>query len=465
MNLETNDTEYKRELTDGLEREVVAFMNARNGGVIYIGVADDGTPIGVKDADRMQLEIKDRIKHNIAPSMMGLFDVSAEEQGGVTIIKLLLAGGAERPYYLRKYGMSERGCFIRIGSSCEPMPVRMIEDLFARRVRNSLSCIRSPRQDLNFEQLRIYYQEAGLSLPEKFAQSLELLTEDGLYNYDAYLLADENANAFMFAKYDGLDRIKLIESKDFGRCCLVKTCKQMLDRLEGVENHIINKLTPTIRKDYAYWNRSALREAVINAVIHNDYASSLVPKCEIFDNRLEITSAGSFADASAQEEFFAGYSVPRNKTIMRVFRDLGMVEQLGSGMPRILSAYGRTAFEFGLHHARIVMPISLEALQMERALSSLSMSKDGKSGAENLAPNLHQTCTKPALKNLSNIGCKRTAEILGLIKSDREITIDEISKKTGMAIRTVKHWISVLQKSGNLMHIGPSRSGHWEVVE
>ncbi len=55
MDIETNDTEYKRELTDGMEREVVAFMNARNGGVIYFGVADDGTSVGVKDADRVQL--------------------------------------------------------------------------------------------------------------------------------------------------------------------------------------------------------------------------------------------------------------------------------------------------------------------------------------------------------------------------------------------------------------------------
>ncbi len=456
MNLETNDTEYKRELTDGMEREVVAFMNARNGGVIYFGVADDGTPVGVKDADRVQLEIKDRIKHNIAPSMMGLFDVSAEERDGVTIVKLLLAGGVEKPYYLRKYGMSERGCFIRVGSACEPMPVRMIEDLFARRVRNSLSCIRSPRQDLNFEQLRIYYQEAGLMLPEKFAQSLELLTEDGLYNYDAYLLADENANALMFAKYDGLDRIKLVESKDFGRCCLVKTCKQILDRLEGVENHIINQLTPTVRKDYAYWNRTALREAVINAVIHNDYASPLVPKCEIFADRLEITSAGSFADASAQEEFFVGYSVPRNKTIMRVFRDLGMVEQLGSGMPRILSAYGRAAFEFGSRHVRIKMPISLEAQQVEREL-------EAERASLGIAQKLPKGCPKDAQripKGFSDVEMR----VYEFVVNNPSATIARIAQELGVAERTVKNYLAKLKKYGKISRVGGKTHGHWEAM-
>ena len=127
------------------------------------------------------------------------------------------------------------------------MPQRMIEELFARRTRNSISRIRSPRQDLSFEQLRIYYQEAGFALNDKFAANLELLVDDGAYNYAAYLLADQNGNSVQVAKYAGTDRIDLLDSKDYGFCCLVKTCKQVLDRLEGVENRVVNKITPRER--------------------------------------------------------------------------------------------------------------------------------------------------------------------------------------------------------------------------
>lgn len=64
---------------------------------------------------------------------------------------------------------------MRLGSASEPMPPAMIEELFARRTRNSLTRIRSPRQDLSFAQLRIYYEEVGLALNDKFAANLELL--------------------------------------------------------------------------------------------------------------------------------------------------------------------------------------------------------------------------------------------------------------------------------------------------
>lgn len=119
--------------------------------------------------------------------------------------------------------------------------------MFARRTRNSLTRIRSPRQDLSFAQLRIYYEEAGLSLNDKFAANLELLTEDGDYNYAAYLLADENGNSTQVAKYAGNDRVDLIDSKEYGYCCLVKICKRVMERLEDVENRVRTQITPRER--------------------------------------------------------------------------------------------------------------------------------------------------------------------------------------------------------------------------
>ena len=123
---ESNRVEYKRELTDSLEKEVVAFLNYHDGGVLYLGIDDDGQTVGVGHADTMQLAIKDRLKNNIQPSALGLFDVILEKRDDKNVIKLIVASGSEKPYYLRKFGMSEKGCFIRLGSASEPMPVRMI---------------------------------------------------------------------------------------------------------------------------------------------------------------------------------------------------------------------------------------------------------------------------------------------------------------------------------------------------
>jgi predicted HTH transcriptional regulator len=161
VHTESQHLEYKRELTDALEREVVGFLNSREGGRILIGVDDGGRILGLADPDGDQLKIKDRLKQNIQPSCLGLFDVLIEESKGKTWIKLLVASGSEKPYYLRKQGMSPRGCFLRIGSATEPMPERQIEALFAKRTRNSISRIVSPGQDLKFSQLKIYYEATG----------------------------------------------------------------------------------------------------------------------------------------------------------------------------------------------------------------------------------------------------------------------------------------------------------------
>lgn len=161
---ETNRIEYKQTLTGDLEKEAVAFLNYNEVGVIYIGIDKNDKVVGVPDADGDMLKIKDCLKNNILPSCLGLFDVILEEREGNDMIKVILASGPEKPYYLKKYGMSEKGCFIRVGTAAEPMPVKMIEELFSKRTRNSIGKIRSPRQDLTFEQLKIYYEAAGITL-------------------------------------------------------------------------------------------------------------------------------------------------------------------------------------------------------------------------------------------------------------------------------------------------------------
>ena len=106
----------------------------------------------MKNLDEDMLKIKARIRNNVSPSPMGLFDVTTENVEGTKIIKIFVATGSEKPYYKSRYGMSTKGCYIRIGTASEPMTTTMIEDLFAHRVRNSLGRIKSPRQDLTFRQ-------------------------------------------------------------------------------------------------------------------------------------------------------------------------------------------------------------------------------------------------------------------------------------------------------------------------
>ena len=359
---ETNRIEYKAQLTKDLdlEKEVVAFLNYREGGLIYVGIDKTGKVLGVADTDGDALKIKDRIKNNIAPSAMGLFDVVSEERenkelpgGEASILKIIVASGSEKPYFKKKYGMTEKGCYIRIGTAAEPMPQTMIDKLFASRTRNSIGKIKAHRQDLSFEQLRIYYDEKKKPLNKQFKKNLELLTEDGSINYAGYLLADENNVSIKIAKYSGDNRVDLIENNEYGYCSLIKASKSVLDKIE-LENRTAATITAKERKEQRLWNAIALREAIINAFVHNDYTREIPPKFEIFADRIEITSAGSLPEGLSREEFFEGYSIPRNKELMRIYKDLEMVEQLGSGIPRILETYRKECFHFSENFLRMV---------------------------------------------------------------------------------------------------------------
>lgn len=97
-------------------------------------------------------------------------------------------------------------------------------------------------------------------------------------------------------------------------------------------------------------------EAVINAIVHNDYTREVPPKFEIFSDRIEITSAGTLPEGLTQSEFFEGYSIPRNKELMRIFKDLELVEHLGSGIPRITRFFPESCFRFTENFIRSSFP-------------------------------------------------------------------------------------------------------------
>ncbi|SJN44551.1 ATP-dependent DNA helicase [Sphingobacterium sp. JB170] len=152
-------------------------------------------------------------------------------------------------------------------------------------------------------------------------------------------------------------RVDLIENNEYGFCSLIKATKTVLDKIE-LENRTETQITSKERIDKRLWNPVAIREAIINSIIHNDYTREVPPKFDIFSDRIEIISAGRLPEGLSEEDFFEGVSIPRNRELMRVYRDLELVEQLGSGVPRILESYGKECFRFMGYFIRMIFPIS-----------------------------------------------------------------------------------------------------------
>ncbi|WMN13030.1 ATP-binding protein [Marivirga salinae] len=441
---ENNRIEFKEKLTDELEREVVAFLNSREGGYIYLGISASGQVKGIRNSDEVQLKIKDRLKNNIQPSCLGLFDIVSEDLEGQEIIKIIIAAGLEKPYFLRKFGMSPKGSFMRVGSATEPLNQRQIEDFFSKRIRNSISKIKSNKQELSFEQLKIYYEERGLKLNKNYAQNLELLTEDGQFNYVAYLLSDVNGNSIKLAIYNGIDRVDLVENNEYGYCSLIKATKQVLDKL-AVENKISTKITSKERENRPVWDSIAIREAVINAIIHNDYTNEVPPKFEIFDDRIEITSNGGLPAGINKKEFFEGISIPRNKELMRIFKDLDMVEQLGSGIPRILRIYPKNIFNISENYIRMSFP------------KEISDSKPNNDGG------VIGGAIGGAIGGVVEELTARQLEVLKAIHENNRITYKALSESFGIAESAVSKHIDTLKEKGVLKREGGTR-GFWRLI-
>ena len=431
--IESNRVEFKRELNDSLEKEVVGFLNYSEGGEIYIGIADDGTVIGIENADDLQKRIVDRIKNNIFPSTMGLFDVITTDIDGQDIIKIIISSGPDKPYYIKKYGMSPNGCLLRVGTTVQQMTMEMIDSLYSRRIRNSLGKLVSPRQDLTFKQLKIYYEENGYDLNDKFLSNLELYTEDSKLNYAAYLLADENGISMKVAKYSGTDKVDLIENAEFGYCSLIKATENILSRLD-IENITKTEITSSLRKEKRLVDSTALKEAVVNAIIHNDYSNGIPPVFEIFYDRFVITSSGGLPQELNQEEFFEGISAPRNKELMRVFKDVKLVEQLGSGIQRILKSYDKSIFRFSTNFLKVSFPI------------------------DNVGDNVGENVGEKPLK-LNNT----QKRIIELIQINGDITQIEIGEQLNITTRTVGRNMKKLQDRNIITRVGSDTQGYWKV--
>ena len=438
--IENSRTEFKVKLVDDLEESVIAFLN-KDGGNIYIGIDDNGNIVGLKNnIDFLQRKVKDLIISNIEPSVLGLFDIETLEKNNKKYLKITIAKGYETPYHIKGMGMTPDSCFIRVGSSNEKMDEHLINKMFRERTKNSLKNIISPRQDLTFRDLKIYYVEKGFEIGDNFEKQLGFYTKDGKYNYVAYLLADENSASIKVAKYVGDDVDELMENYEFGYCSLVKATYRVLEKFR-TENKIYAKITYPARKEQPMYDYNAVREVIINAIVHNDWSTEYPPKFEFFSDRLEISSFGGIQSEFTEEEFLEGYSAPKNPELMRVFHDLELVEHLGTGIRRILKKYDKSIYNFFPHFIRV--SIKYNQNEFKYSNSSKEVKKISYSNME-----------------LTNV----QIGIIKLVEDSPNITQDEMAKLLGVTSRTIRNHIKHLVENEYIKRIGADKNGKWIVI-
>jgi predicted HTH transcriptional regulator len=207
---------------------------------------------------------------------------------------------------------------------------------------------------------------------------------------------------------------------------LITATQRILDRLDS-ENRTFAKITAKTRLEKERVDSIALREAVINAIVHNDYTKG-VPLVEIFTDRIVVTSCGGLVADLSEEDFFKCRSMPRNRELMRVFRDMDLVEQIGSGMSRILRAYDRSIFELSPSFTVVTFPF-------EEAFILPSGEINGK-----------------------------IKSILDVLKTNPDATIPNLVELTGKSQRSISRELKEYQEAGTLRREGARKNGRWIVT-
>ncbi|MCL2890863.1 MAG: putative DNA binding domain-containing protein [Methanomassiliicoccaceae archaeon] len=440
---ETENTEYKRRITEDIERTVIGYLNT-SGGELRIGIDPDGSVYGLDNYDEEARKFTDKVKNNISPSALGLFSVSPRMgNNGKAYLIITIAGGSEKPYYLKEFGMSPKGCFMRVGTQTMSMPQDMIETLFVRRSLHTLHNTSSPNQFLKFEQLKIYYNEMGFTVDnDNFLRSLGLYNDDGKFNYLAYLLADSNAVSVKIAQYAGTDKITLLHKTECGQCSLIKATKCMLSALDmynktGIEISSTRKDTPMV-------DRIALREALMNAILHNDYVRGAYPVVEFFSDRVEVTSSGGLPLGLTKEDFFGGVSHPRNHELMRIFKDMDLCEQLGSGMRKIMEKYKPEDYRISENFVRASFKYNEHALEVLKGLW----------------PTQTGTIVTKLPDNLSPLDIA----VYKAIAEGKYTNTEDMATSSGSSVRSVKSAISKLKDENLIRRKGSDKKGFWELI-
>lgn len=260
-------TELKREYTEELDKEIIAFLNAA-GGTIYIGINDDGTINPLTDGclDNINLKISSIITDSIYPTPRELIDMKTDKDG---ILEIEIKEGTQKPYYLRGKGPKPSGTYIRYGTSKRQATEEKILTMIMDSRKLSFESETSKIQKLRFEYLKIKSSTIEFELDDMAMVSLGLKNVKGEYTNLGLLLSDENPVMVKFAKYD--KKMDFLIKKEF-EGSILRITDQILEQCELL--NITSAVIPihqAQRIETKSYPGVSLREAVLNAICHADY--------------------------------------------------------------------------------------------------------------------------------------------------------------------------------------------------
>jgi ATP-dependent DNA helicase RecG len=378
-NEESKTLEFKRDLTakEGILRTIIAFANTA-GGTLLIGIEDKTKHVvGVSEPLDYEEKLANLISDCIEPQLLP--EIQVVPWRNTYLLTIQIFPSSTKPHYLRKHGM-EKGTFIRVGSSNRQVDKVMLSEL--QRVKFDDSFDKQPMttlssEDLDFRVASELFSPTNLTL--KNLETLDCLTtyqQHKVPTVGGFILFGKDRlkhfpDAWIQAgRFAGTNKTNIIDTQEILSTPIAAIDeaigffkKHAMRRIEipgatGKSRNQTAEKNVSLSRHMEVWDipLTAIREAIINAVVHADYAQQGSPiRIAMFDDRIEIENPGLLLFGLTIEEIKSGISKLRNRVIGQVFHRLGLIERWGSGIRKIIDFCVQAGFaepkfeEIGTH--------------------------------------------------------------------------------------------------------------------
>lgn len=436
---ETEIVELKSIVMDDIKKEIIAFANC-DGGTVYVGVADDGKVLGVENADECALQISNMVRDAVKPDVTMFIHYETLECDGKAVVAVNIQRGTNRPYYLAKKGLRPEGVYVRQRYSSVPATDTAIRQMIKETDGDSFENMRSINQALTFEATKKEFEKRNVVFGQPQMQTLKIVSADGIYTNLGLLLSEQCLHTIKAAVFEGINQNVFKDRREFSGSLM----QQLNDVYDYIDFH--NQTHATFRKllriDTRDYPEVAVREALLNTLVHRDYSFRASTLISIYDDRIEFVSIGGLLPGLELDDLMMGVSVCRNPHLANVFYRLQLIEAYGTGMKKIMGAYANALVQPKIKTTNNAFKIILPNVNFTPKAAEVH--KDFEKAA-NLALDSNEEKVLQFLREHLMITRKETQTLL------------EVSQSTAGRI------LKAMVDSGRIKQIGGSRTTRYEL--
>ena len=314
MQYENERMEFKSQLTDDIYKEVIAFTNT-DGGVIYIGIDDQGNVTGIDNVDETYTRLTNGIRDAIQPDVTMFVRYVLQEN---KVIRIEVGEGSYKPYYLKGKGLKPAGVYVRQGATSVQASPEQIRQMIKDSDGDVFEEMRTVQQDLTFDEAAVAFKRYKVDFSEDKYIALGLRNiHDDQYTNLALLLSDQCQHTTKIAVFNDEFCTEFRDSKEFGGS-IFKQFENSINYL-ALCNRTVSTIKGVVRTDKQDYPEEAIREALLNALVHRDYSFSGSIIINVNDSKMEFISLGGLLPGLSTEDIRLGVSQPRNQKLAEIF--------------------------------------------------------------------------------------------------------------------------------------------------